>query len=76
MFYLKLVTVNDWMGVVCLQIHPHASDTVNEKFVESSKSQEGRRMTAEILNLNFNIRKWNGFSFSLLLYNCMPEYYI
>ena len=28
-----------------------------------TKSEDGRRMTAEILNLNPNIRKWNGFSF-------------
>ena len=28
-----------------------------------TKSEDGHRMTAKILNLNFNIRKWNVFSF-------------
>ena len=53
---------------------------IKKAFIQKSKKvtikivfEDGRRMTAEILNLNFNIRKGNGFSFWILLYNCMPE---
>ena len=37
---MRLFKVDDWMWVVCLQIHPRAGNTMNEKFEKCTKRSE------------------------------------
>ena len=49
--FLDIVKLDKNFALICIDLY------------YLTKSEDGRRMTAEILNLIFNIRKWNGFLF-------------